>query len=48
MIKTVTVVMAAGGYPEKSETGKFISGIGKAEETGASCVLYLEGGGRVR
>lgn len=32
---SVTVVMAAGGYPEKSETGKFITGIGKAEETGA-------------
>jgi phosphoribosylamine---glycine ligase len=32
---SVCVVIAAGGYPEKSETGKFITGIGKAEESGA-------------
>jgi len=31
----VCVVMAAGGYPDKVETGQFITGIGKAEETGA-------------
>ncbi len=32
---SVCVVMAAGGYPDKVETGQFITGLGKAEETGA-------------
>jgi phosphoribosylamine--glycine ligase len=32
---SVCVVMAAGGYPDKAETGQFITGIGKAEESGA-------------
>jgi phosphoribosylamine---glycine ligase len=32
---SVCVVMAADGYPEKSRTGEFITGIGKAEEAGA-------------
>jgi phosphoribosylamine--glycine ligase len=32
---SVCVVMAAAGYPEKSLTGQFITGIGKAEEMGA-------------
>ncbi len=31
----VCVVMAADGYPEKFEMNKFITGIGKAEESGA-------------
>ena len=33
---SVCVVMAAGGYPDKVETGHFITGIGKAEDAGAS------------
>ncbi|CAN1212617.1 phosphoribosylamine--glycine ligase [Tumidithrix helvetica PCC 7403] len=32
---SVCVVMAASGYPEKVELGKFITGLGKAEESGA-------------
>jgi phosphoribosylamine--glycine ligase len=32
---SVCVVMAAGGYPDKVETGQFITGIGKAEDIGA-------------
>jgi phosphoribosylamine--glycine ligase len=32
---SVCVVMAAAGYPEKTQTGQFIAGIGKAEEAGA-------------
>jgi phosphoribosylamine--glycine ligase len=32
---SVCVVMAAAGYPEKTQNGQFITGIGKAEETGA-------------
>jgi phosphoribosylamine---glycine ligase len=32
---SVCVVMAAGGYPDKVETGQFITGIGKAEDMGA-------------
>ena len=32
---SVCVVMAAGGYPDKVETGQFITGIGKAEDLGA-------------
>ena len=32
---SVCVVMAAGGYPDKVETGQFITGLGKAEEAGA-------------
>jgi phosphoribosylamine---glycine ligase len=32
---SVCVVMAAGGYPDKVDTGQFISGIGKAEDLGA-------------
>jgi phosphoribosylamine--glycine ligase len=31
----VCVVTAASGYPDKVETGQFITGIGKAEELGA-------------
>ncbi|TYQ26482.1 phosphoribosylamine--glycine ligase [Pseudanabaena sp. UWO311] len=31
----VCVVMAAGGYPDKVDTGQFITGIGKAEDMGA-------------
>jgi phosphoribosylamine--glycine ligase len=27
--------MAAGGYPDKVDTGQFITGIGKAEDLGA-------------
>jgi len=33
---SVCVVMAAGGYPDKVDMGQFITGIGKAEEIGAS------------
>ncbi|MDX2254712.1 MAG: phosphoribosylamine--glycine ligase [Pseudanabaenaceae cyanobacterium bins.39] len=32
---SVCVVMAAGGYPDKVETGQFVTGIGKAEDVGA-------------
>lgn len=32
---SVCVVMAAGGYPDKVETGQFVTGIGKAEDSGA-------------
>lgn len=32
---SVCVVMASDGYPEKTQTGQFIAGIGKAEEAGA-------------
>ncbi|MFZ4727687.1 MAG: phosphoribosylamine--glycine ligase [Pseudanabaena sp.] len=32
---SVCVVMAAGGYPDKVDTGQFITGIGKAEDLGA-------------
>jgi phosphoribosylamine---glycine ligase len=32
---SVCVVMAAGGYPDKVDTGQFITGIGKAEDMGA-------------
>ena len=32
---SVCVVTAAGGYPDKVETGQFVTGIGKAEELGA-------------
>ncbi|PZV16922.1 MAG: phosphoribosylamine--glycine ligase [Pseudanabaena sp.] len=32
---SVCVVMAAGGYPDKVNTGQFITGIGKAEDVGA-------------
>jgi len=32
---SVCVVMAAGGYPDKVETGQFVTGLGKAEDVGA-------------
>ena len=32
---SVCVVLAAGGYPDKVETGHFVTGIGKAEDSGA-------------
>ncbi len=32
---SVCVVMAAGGYPDKVETGQFVTGLGKAENGGA-------------
>ncbi len=32
---SVCVVMAADGYPEKTQTGQFLTGIGKAEESGS-------------
>lgn len=32
---SVCVVMSAGGYPDKVDTGQFITGIGKAEDMGA-------------
>ena len=32
---SVCVVMAAGGYPDKSEIGQFVTGLGKAEDLGA-------------
>ncbi len=32
---SVCVVMAAAGYPEKTQNGQFIAGIGKAEESGS-------------
>ncbi|PZU92073.1 MAG: phosphoribosylamine--glycine ligase [Pseudanabaena sp.] len=32
---SVCVVLAAGGYPDKVETGHFVTGIGKAEDLGA-------------
>lgn len=34
-LSSVCVVMAAGGYPDKVDTGQFITGIGKAEDLGA-------------
>jgi len=32
---SVCVVLAAGGYPDKVETGHFVTGIGKSEDLGA-------------
>ncbi len=42
---SVCVVMTSGGYPEAPETGKLISGIKKAEETGA---VVFQAGTRIK